>query len=387
MELGGPEGVSRGLAYGVFSTPGGGARVGAGHPDGVVDLAALGLPHPRLFGAGGLEPLMVSGPSIWAEVGEAVSDALEDGAAERALVPWGEVVLHRPFTVADYVDFYSSEVHAANLGRILRPDREPILPNWRRVPVGYHGRAGTVVVSGTPIRRPRGQRPTPEGIQLGPTGRLDFELEVGLVVGMGSELGEPVPIEDFERHVFGLVLVNDWSARDIQMWESQPLGPFLGKSFATSMSAWVVPLSEVAHLRVAPPTQHPTPLSYLRPPAWALDLHLEAAVSTEAMRRRGEPPAVVSTTNLSHLYWTMDQQLAHLTVNGASLRTGDLCATGTVSGRDGAGSLIEITDDGHRPIELPDGSTRTFLEDGDEVVLRGWWEGGELGEVRGVVVG
>jgi fumarylacetoacetase len=273
-----------------------------------------------------------------------------------------------PFEVADYVDFFSSLHHATNMGRMFRPDAEPLLPNWRHLPVAYHGRSGTVVPSGTPVRRPCGQRPGPE---YGPSVRLDIELEAGFVVGVPSALGEPVPLERALDHVFGMVLVNDWSARDIQAWEYQPLGPFLGKSFATSVSPWVVPLSELEGRRAPTAPQEPEPLPYLREEPWAYDIALEVELNG----------TLIAGTNTRHLYWSIAQQVAHLTVNGASLRTGDLLASGTISGPtpESRGSLIELTWNGQEPIELPGGDSRTFLEDGDEVVLRG--DG--IGEVRG----
>jgi fumarylacetoacetase len=338
------------LAYGVLAGGGVCARV-----DGrVVDLRPL----DSIFEGTSLNALMAAGPEVWRPARSRVDEGHEVADAELGL----------PIEVADYVDFYSSLHHAVNLGRMFRPDAEPLLPNWRHLPVGYHGRAGTVVPSGTPVRRPRGQRP---GAEFGPSERLDIELEAGFVIGTPSELGEPVPIERALDHVFGMVLVNDWSARDIQAWEYQPLGPFLGKSFATSMSHWVVPLDELADRRVSREPQEPEPLDYLREQPWAFDIPLEVEVNG----------TVVARSNTRHLYWSIAQQVAHLTVNGASLRTGDLLATGTISGpeREERGSLIELSWNGQEPIELPDGSTRTFLEDGDEVVLRG----DPLGEVRG----
>jgi len=354
-------------ALGIFSPPGEPPRVGARRGDRVLDLSAAAGPVPReLLTAPSLDDLMAAGPELWAAVG-----ALED-APELAL---GEVALHLPFTVADYVDFYSSLEHATNLGRLFRPGAEPLLPNWRHLPVGYHGRAGTVVPSGTPIVRPSGQAKAPDADapRFGPSRRLDIELELGFVIGLPSRLGEPVPVDRALEHVFGAVLVNDWSARDIQAWEYQPLGPFLGKSFATSIGHWVLPLAALAPRRVSAPVQEPEPLAYLREEPWAFDLPLEVELNGH----------VVSRSNARHLYWSVAQQIAHLTVNGASLRTGDLLASGTISGpgKDACGSLIELTWNGAEPIELPDGSTRTFLEDGDEVVLRN----ADLGEVRGVV--
>ena len=336
------------LAYGVLANGGVCARV-----DGtVVDLRPL----DPILDAPSLNALMAAGPEVWRQVRGRLDEGREvSGPA-----------LGMPFEVADYVDFYSSLDHATNLGRMFRPDAEPLLPNWRHLPVGYHGRSGTVVPSGTSVRRPVGQRP-----EFGPSARLDIELEAGFVIGTPSTMGEPVPIERALDHVFGMVLVNDWSARDIQAWEYQPLGPFLGKSFATSVSHWVVPLDELADRRVAREPQDPEPLPYLAEDPWAYDIALKVELNG----------AEIASSNTRHLYWSISQQIAHLTVNGASLRTGDLLATGTISGpeRDERGSLIELSWNGQEPIELADGSTRTFLEDGDEVVL----SGEPLGEVRG----
>jgi fumarylacetoacetase len=342
------------LAYGVLAGGGVCARV-----DGrVLDLSAL----DPVFGERSLNPFMARGPEFWREARARVGEGAE--VAEPALT--------MPFEVADYVDFYSSLSHAENVGRMLRPEAEPLLPNWRHLPVGYHGRAGTVVPSGTPVRRPLGQRGGPD---FGPSRALDIELEAGFVVGLPSRHGEPVPIERAMDHVFGMVLVNDWSARDIQGWEYRPLGPFLGKSFATSVSLWVVPVSELESLRASAARQDPEPLPYLREAPWAYDIPLEVELNG----------AVVARSNTRHLYWSAAQQLAHLTSNGASLRTGDLLATGTISGpeRGQRGCLLELSWNGEEPVRLPDGSTRSFLEDGDEVVLRGE----PLGEVRGRVVG
>ena len=341
------------FAWGVLADGGVCARVA----EGVVDLRGV----DPLFDAPSLNALMAAGPEAW----RAARDRIEEGR----LVSGAS--LGMPFEVADYVDFYSSLHHATNLGRMFRPDAEPLLPNWRRLPVGYHGRAGTVVPSGTPVRRPSGQRPGPDGPTFGPSARLDIELEAGFVIATPSTLGEPVPVERALEHVFGMVLVNDWSARDIQAWEYQPLGPFLGKSFATSVSHWVLPLGELADRRVPAEPQEPEPLPYLREEPWAFDIPLEVELNG----------AVIARTNARHLYWSVAQQIAHLTANGASLRTGDLLATGTISGpeRGERGSLIELSWNGAEPLELPDGSARAFLEDGDEVVLRG----DPLGEVRG----
>jgi fumarylacetoacetase len=375
------------LPYGVFSRPGQQARVGVAVGGYVLDVAAV-LDDP-VFSTASLNPFMALGPRAWATTRERLVDLLTRPDARRSvephLVPADDVLLHLPFEVADYVDFYASLHHAENLGRILRPDDEPLTPNWRHLPLGYHGRAGTVVVSGTPVVRPAGQRREPgdHGPVFGPSTRLDMEAEVGFVVGVGSSLGVPVPVADFAQHVFGVVLVNDWSARDLQSWEYVPLGPFLGKSFATTISPWVVPLAALEGARVPGPRQDPLPLPYLADAeGWGLDLALEVRLNGEVISR---PP--FATT-----YWTAAQQLAHLTANGARLRTGDLYASGTVSGArpDERGSLIELTWNGTEPLTLADGSTRTFLEDGDDVVITASAPGPAggrlgLGEVSGTV--
>jgi fumarylacetoacetase len=371
------------LPYGVFRRAGEAPRVGARLGDGVLDLAALATDgpldeDPALFAQPSLNALMAAGRETWARVREALLALTAGPDAEPATVALDEVELLLPIAVRDYVDFYSSLEHATNVGRLFRPDAEPLLPNWRHLPVGYHGRAGTVVVSGTPIRRPRGQRREPgdDAPVFGPSVRLDIELELGFVIGVPSALGEPVPVAQALEHVFGVLLVNDWSARDLQAWEYRPLGPFLAKSFATSVSAWVTPVAAIIDRRVAAPAQEPAPLPYLREEPWAFDLDLEVELNA----------TVVARTNARHLYWSAAQQLAHMTVNGACLNVGDLFASGTISGpqRGQRGSLLELSWNGAEPIELADGSARTFLQDGDEVVLRG--RGGDalaLGEVRG----
>ena len=364
------------VGFGVFSVDGDARRVGFRVAEGILDLAAAGL--GAVFEAPTLNAFLALGRSSWEDTLTRVDELVSGGAD---LVPFETAAGHMPFDVADYVDFYSSLEHATNLGRLFRPDAEPLLPNWRYLPVGYHGRAGTVVVSGTPVVRPCGQtKPPSEDVpRHGPSRRLDIELELGFVVGVGSTLGESVSTSAFREHVFGVVLVNDWSARDIQAWEYVPLGPFLGKSFATSIGAWITPLALLEDRFVAAPEQDPPPLSYLRAEGdWALDLELEVELSGTR----------VSRTNARGLYWTMPQQLAHATANGASIRTGDLFASGTISGLEpgSEGSLIELTWNGERPVRLDDGTERTFLEDGDEVVLRGRAGENELAEVRGTVL-
>jgi fumarylacetoacetase len=342
-----------------------------------------------LFAEGSLDALLAAGPDVWARLRSAVSDLLSGPRpdwADDALVDLSDAQVHLPFTVADYVDFYSSQQHAENVGAIFRPDAPALPENWKSLPIGYHGRAGTVVVSGTPIVRPCGQR-RPAGASaptFGPSLRLDIECEVAFVVGVGTTIGERVRPADLTRHVFGVLLMNDWSARDIQAWEYQPLGPFLGKSFGTSLSPWVVPLAALAGARTTPPAQDPLVLDYLiDTDPWALDLALE-------IRLNG---CVVSRPPFRTQYWTPGQQLAHLTVNGASLRTGDVFASGTVTGptREERGSFLELSWGGKEPFTLDDGSSRTFLEDGDVVSISGWATGLDgspigFGEVTGQVL-
>ena len=376
------------LPYGVFSTSNEPARIGVLVDDRVLDLATaagtglLGA-DPALFATGTLNAFMAAGSAVWRATRERAAELVQDerDRIDDLLVALPDAQLHLPFAVADYVDFYSSRAHAENLGRLFRPDSEPLTPNWSHLPIGYHGRAGTVVVSGTPIRRPRGQVKPPNAAApaFRPSARLDIELELAVVIGMSSAPGEPVPVGQALDHVFGVVLVNDWSARDIQAWEYVPLGPFLGKSFATSIAAWVTPLEALEAYRVAGARQDPEPLPHLRAGrSTVFDIDLAVELNGYGLSR----------TNASNLYWTVEQQIAHLTSNGASVRTGDLLASGTISGPEpGArGSLIELTRNGAEPVDLPGGQTRTFLEDGDEVVLSGSTAAFTLGEVRGRIV-
>ncbi len=388
------------LPYGVFDS-GKGRRIGIAIGDHVLDLYAVAdaglVPHGAALQDVDLNGFLALGRSSWHEVRGRLTELLTDGRTEiqdagiDAFHHQAEVTLHLPFTPGDYVDFYSSIEHAINLGRMFRPDSDPLLPNWRHLPVGYHGRSSTIVVSGTEIHRPRGQtKQEDEPPTEGPTRALDIELEVGFVTGPGNELGVPIDADDAGDHIFGMVLVNDWSARDIQRWEYVPLGPFLGKSFATSVSPWVVPLEALAPYMVPGPSQDPEPLPYLRTVGdWGVDLQLEVGLASVAMSE----PDVISRNSFAGMYWTMAQQLAHATVNGTRIGPGDLYASGTVSGPDPGtyGSLIELTWGGRDPIQLSDGSQRRYLEDGDTVALRGWCEREGLprigfGECVGTVV-
>ncbi|MEU0407262.1 fumarylacetoacetase [Streptomyces griseorubiginosus] len=385
------------LPYGVFSTPSSPRTVGVRLGDHVLDAGAaagaLGSPYADLLARPTLGPLLAAGRTAWSDVRRALTAWVTVPAHQEVIAdflhPLSSVELHLPFEVADYVDFYASENHARNVGQIFRPDGEALTPNWKHLPIGYHGRSGTVVVSGTDVVRPSGQRKTPADAApvFGPSVRLDIEAEVGFVVGVPSELGRPVGLGDFREHVFGLCLLNDWSARDVQAWEYVPLGPFLGKSFATSVSAWITPLDALEEARVAPPERTHELLPYLDDTApnvepGGYDLRMSVAINGHEVSR---PP-------FSTMYWTAAQQLAHMTVNGASLRTGDLYGSGTVSGpsADQRGSLLELTWNGRDALELPDGK-RTFLEDGDVVTLSAWAPGPGgvrvgLGDVVGRVV-
>ena len=378
------------LPYGVFSLPGEEPRVGVRIGDEVLDLAPVAaaemLDVHHVFQEPSLNPLMAEGSQVATSIRQWITGLLTDeterGLVEPHLLPLGEVELHLPVEVADYVDFYCSLEHATNVGRIFRPDAEALLPNWRHLPVGYHGRSGTVVASGTDVVRPSGQRKPPDADAptYGPSTRLDIEAELGFVVGAPSKLASRVGVDDFAQHVFGLVGLNDWSARDIQAWEYVPLGPFLGKSFATSVSHWVTPLAALDAAWADLPGQDPDPLPYLQgSAARGLDIDVEVALNGDVVSR---PP-------YASLYWSPAQMLAHMTVNGASLRTGDLFASGTISGaeREQRGSFLELSWGGKEPFA----GGRKFLEDGDEVVLRYTAPGTgggriALGEVAGTIL-
>ena len=382
------------LPFGLFAVAGGAPAIGVAIGDEILDLRALAeagfvddLCERDLLSASILNPLLAAGRSVWSPLRARLQDLLRAGGddrlrsagAEHFLVRRDAVEMQVPMEIGDYVDFYSSLEHATNLGKLFRPDAEALLPNWRWLPVGYHGRAGTVVIDGTPVRRPCGQRKPPDAQvpQYGPSRRLDIELEVGFVTGPANLLGEPIRADDAAEHVFGLLLVNDWSARDIQAWEYQPLGPFLGKSFATTISPWIVTLEALEPFRVPGPVQDPPPLPYLQvAQPWNYAISLAIELQTPQMRERALPPFAIARTTFAQTYWNLAQQLAHATANGAVARPGDLFASGTISGREPGtqGSLIELSWNGERPIALPNGETRAFLEDGDEIVMRGWCE-------------
>lgn len=393
------------LPYGVFSRAGEPARVGVALGDFVVDLAALeqaGLLTTSYFQHASLNPFLAAGRQQWTAVRRqllqvlaADSPTLRDNQPlrQQAIIPQQDVSMHLPVNIGDYTDFYSSRQHAFNVGSMFREPDKALFPNWLHMPVGYHGRASSVVVSGTPIRRPNGQtKPNQaDGPQFGPSGRLDFELEMGFFIGPGNALGQPISTAQAADQIFGLVLVNDWSARDIQKWEYVPLGPFLAKNLATSISPWVVPLDALAPFRTAgPPQIEPEPLPYLQvDEAWSYDIHLEVLLETPTLT----DAAVICRSNYKHLYWNMAQQLAHHTVSGCNMRPGDLLASGTISGDEPTsyGSMLELAWQGSQPIALPNGETRTFLEDGDTVIMTGYAQGDGyrigFGEVRGTVVG
>ncbi|MEE2894646.1 MAG: fumarylacetoacetase [Planctomycetota bacterium] len=336
---------------------------------------------------------------------KAITSLLSDGddrlashaERDRVVVAAADAVPGMPFAIGDYTDFYASEHHATNVGSMFRPDN-PLMPNWKHLPVGYHGRASSVIASGQDVRRPHGQTVGPDGPppKHGPVRLLDYELEVGFFVGRGSELGTPVPVAEALDHVFGLVLVNDWSARDVQKWEYQPLGPFNAKNFATSISPWVVTMDALEPFLVPGPPRaegDPENLPYLVDPSdVAVDLELEVLIASETMRSKGMAPARVSLGNYRDMYWTIAQMMAHHTSTGCDLNPGDLMASGTVSGptEDSRGCLLEMTWRGENPISLPDGTERKFLQDGDEVVIRGWCRKGDLrigfGECTGRVL-
>jgi fumarylacetoacetase len=385
------------LPFGVFRRRGstqayrGGVAIG----EYIVDLAALssaGLLQgvaqaaAQAGSADKLNALMELGPQAWSALRLGLSRSLRTGSVQQSalqacLVPMADAEFDVPARIGDYTDFYTSVHHATNVGRLFRPDN-PLLPNYKWVPIGYHGRVSSIGVSGQQFRRPVGQTLPPGATQpvLGPCKRLDIELELGVFMGRGNALGEPISIEDAEQHVFGLCLFNDWSARDIQAWEYQPLGPFLSKSFASTISPWLVTMEALAPFRVpfSHPPEDPQPLPYLDSEAnrshGGLDIQLSAELQTLKMRESGVAPHQLCLTNYRHAYWTVAQMVAHHTVNGCNLNAGDLFGSGTLSGPapEQAAALLELTVGGKHPVQLPNGEQRVFLEDGDTVALRGW---------------
>lgn len=377
------------LPYGVFQPHAQAApRVGVAIGDFVLDLAALEarglleipLAEGPVMNQPALNAFAALGRPAWsavrAQVTELLSETtptLRDDAALRGEVFFerNAVVMRLPMEIGDYTDFYSSRYHATNVGTMLRGAEQALQENWQHLPVAYHGRASSIVLSGTEIHRPQGQ--VGPG-HFGPSRALDYELELGFFIGPGNPLGEPVPIAKAAEHIFGFVLVNDWSARDIQKWEYVPLGPFLAKNFATTISPWVVPLEALEPFRTAGPPQDPTPLPYLHSTGdWAFDIELAVDLTTAADAQ----PTRLSQSNFKHLYWNICQQLAHHTISGCNLRTGDLLASGTISGpeKSSRGCLLELAWRGMEPVELPSGERRIFLEDGDTVTLSAWCQG------------
>ena len=398
--------------YGIFSTVDAPPRAGFRTGNQVIDLVMahnLDLFNPIELPSGIFErPVLNDFIALDKLTHRAVRQRLDDLIrsadselyffASLVLVSLSEVTMHLPVRIGDYTDFYAGIHHAENVGRMFRPGGDPLLPNYRHMPVAYHGRASSIIVSGTPIRRPNGQMTGPDNQPVfGPSRALDFELEIGLIIGKSNPLGEPVPVDEAEDYIFGVTLFNDWSARDIQRWEYQPLGPFLGKNFGSSMSAWVIPFADLEPFRVAGPVQEPMPLPYLQTSkSGHFNLDLEVVIHPFTGRGDGgaasrPEPVVISRTNARHLYWSFAQLIAHHTINGCNLNVGDVMATGTISGDTPGsyGSLLELSWNGTRPVDLTNSEARTFLQDGDAVTLRGWGESDgwqvDLGEVSGEI--
>lgn len=397
------------LPFGVFRRKGESARIGVAIGDHVLDLAALEshgyfngllLQNQRVFSETTLNAFMALGKAAWSEARAKITRLLsveeselrdQSELCDQVLIPMRDVEMVLPARIGDYTDFYSSREHATNVGTMLRGAANALQPNWLYLPVAYHGRASSVVVSGTDLHRPLGQM-KPESAPLphfGPSKAVDFELEVGAFIGFGNKLGEPLPIANALDQVFGMVLVNDWSARDIQGWEYVPLGPFLAKNFGTSLSPWIVSLEVLEPFRIEGPKQEQEPFPYLRTTgATTYDLHLEVLLQTEKMTK----PERICLSNYRHLYWSLSQQIAHHTINGCNLQTGDLLASGTISGPtpDSYGSMLELAWRGSKPLTLSNGEHRSFLQDGDRITFRGWCQGEGyrigFGEVTGKVL-
>ncbi|MGZ5004381.1 MAG: fumarylacetoacetase [Chthoniobacterales bacterium] len=397
------------LPFGIFKPEGETARVGVAIGDVVLDLAVLeergkfNLPEfqsRKVFATDSLNAFLSLGRPAWRKAREIIQNLLKAETAElrddaalrsRAFHKQNEVTMQLPARIGDYTDFYSSYHHAHNVGTMLRGAENALMPNWKWLPVGYHGRASSIVISGTDVRRPCGQIKPPDATApvFSPTKSLDYELETAFLIGPGNSLGQPIPIAETENHIFGLVLMNDWSARDVQAWEYQPLGPFLAKNFCTSISPWVVTLDALAPFRKPLPAQDPPPLDYLRAPNdFTYDINLEASLQTAQMAA----PHVITRTNFLNLYWSIAQQLAHHAVGGCNLQPGDLLASGTISGptEESRGCMLELTWRGANPLTLPNGETRKWLEDGDSLTIIGWAQGDGFrvgfGEVTGRVL-
>ena len=397
------------LPFGIFKPAEGPARVGVAIGDFVLDLSVLEdrayfrseeFESGPVFADDALNRFLSLGRPAWRKAREVIQDLLQaetptlrDDAElrARAFHSRKDVTMQLPARIGDYTDFYSSYYHAHNVGTMLRGPENALMPNWKWLPVAYHGRASSIVVSGTDVRRPHGQIKPPDAASpsFGASRSFDYELETAFLIGPANRLGYPIPIERATDHIFGLVLMNDWSARDIQAWEYQPLGPFLAKNFCTSISPWVVTLEALEPFRKPLPAQDPEPLSYLRRPNdFTFDIHLEARLQTKTLA----DPHVITRTNFQNLYWSIAQQLAHHTVNGCNLRPGDLLASGTISGatEDSRGCMLELTWRGANPLSLPNGETRKWLEDDDRLTISGWAQGDGyrvgFGEVSGRVL-
>lgn len=398
------------LPYGVFKLKVGSDPVcGVAIGDFVLDLSVLeekgyfkksNLKDEKVFNKSALNTFMAKGRETWKQVRTILQLALsdenpmlrDDNALRKvALIPMQDVVMCLPAHIGDYTDFYSSKEHATNVGIMFRGKENALMPNWLHLPVGYHGRSSSIIVSGTDVIRPKGQTkaddsPVPA---FGPTKLLDFELEMGFFIGQGNLLGNPIAVENAYEHIFGMVLVNDWSARDIQKWEYQPLGPFLAKNFATSISPWVVTMEALEEFRVAGPKQEPEPMAYLQSKGnWAFDINLDVSIRTAKQKEE----FIISQSNFKYMYWNICQQLAHHTVNGCNTRPGDLMASGTISGPDKSsyGSMLELTWRGENPLKLPSGEERKFLQDGDTLTMSGYCSGKGykigFGEVSGKIL-
>lgn len=378
------------LPYGIFQTAGSTPRAGVAIGDLIADLSVLAeaglLPcEAAVFAQPRLNDFIGLGPDAWRSVRERLvallsgaDQALQADAdlSSRALVPQAHATMLLPVDIPGYTDFYSSKEHATNVGMLFRDPKNALLPNWSELPIGYNGRASSVVASGTPVRRPNGQTKLPDQERpvYGACRKLDIELEVGFIVGVPNGLAEPVPCNEAEQRIFGMVLLNDWSARDLQAWEYVPLGPFNAKTFATTISPWIVPMAALEPFRTAQPEQTPEPLAYLRHDGpHAFDIELEAWIKPQGAARASR----LCHTNFKYMYWTMAQQLAHHTASGCNTRVGDLMGSGTISGPtpDSLGSLLEMTFNGREPVTLETGEKRAFIEDGDELDLRGWCQG------------